>query len=388
MAGMMIGGSMSLAQGGRIDPVQVLERAAAPHAAEPPIFVHAWWRSGSTYIWLKLRENESCRCYYEPLHEGMGSLKLADMEGPPKSDVSQSLRHPIPKQPYYAEYAALMRSGSLNYSSELAYDRYLLLRGQADDKLRSYIGRLISAACAAKRRAVLCFCRTQMRSAWMKATFGGVHVAQIRNPAGQWASFNMGLGPYFIRHMLIIALKLRNSHPLAFAHIESFERLAHNLAKRPSIPVEQIPKLFVSRSDSLAVFLVIWMASTLQAMTYCDFLLDIDRLSTDLDYRNLASRWFESQCYPADFSDCSVPASSDSSSHSFEQMIEAAAMAIRSHASSLVIAASDVIEKWLPWTHPQSRRALSLALGDNCGRRTTCLAWRSPPTPPGGGRGK
>ena len=60
-----------------------------------PIFIHAWWRSGSTYIWSKLRENESCRCYYEPLHEKIAGLNLAAIEGPAEVSVSRALRHPI-----------------------------------------------------------------------------------------------------------------------------------------------------------------------------------------------------------------------------------------------------------------------------------------------------
>src|SRR5262249_3899658 len=151
--------------------------------------------------------------------------------GPPRFELKESLRHPIVRQHYYAEYAELLRSGTLNYSLDLAYDRYFLVRGQTDDALRTYIDGLISAASAAKRRAILCFCRSQMRSAWMKHTFGGIHIAQIRNPADQWASFNKVSG-YFVHNMLMIALKLRNSYPLAFAHIESFERFAHNLSKR------------------------------------------------------------------------------------------------------------------------------------------------------------
>jgi hypothetical protein len=43
----------------------------------------------------------------------------------------------------------------------------------------------------------------------IKRVFSGVHIAQIRNPADQWASFHVG---NFINKMLLIALKLRNAH--------------------------------------------------------------------------------------------------------------------------------------------------------------------------------
>ena len=64
--------------------------------SEDPIFIHAWWRSGSTYIWSKLRENKSCRCYYEPLHEKIADLNVAAVKASPDIDVSRALKTPNP----------------------------------------------------------------------------------------------------------------------------------------------------------------------------------------------------------------------------------------------------------------------------------------------------
>lgn len=338
-----------------------------------PIFIHAWWRSGSTYIWSKLREKESRRCYFEPLNERIIDLNVTVVEASPEIDDTRNLRHPVLQKHYFAEYAELLRSGSLHYSPELAYQRYLLLPGQADDRLRNYLDGLISSASAAKRRAILCFCRSQMRSAWMKQTFGGIHVAQIRNPVDQWASFKsfqLKTRPNFAVDMIIIALKLRDLHPHAFVHIEPFERFAQDLSKRPSLPTELIAKYFishfVSQRDCFDVFLLIWIASALQAIAYCDFLLDIDLLTTDLDYRNATSRLFDSIGCSVDFSDCSSPISSELHLHPplFEQTVKDTVSAIRSGASSLVITDPKLVKKWLPSLSPISKRILSLALED------------------------
>ena len=124
----------------------------------------------------------SARCYYEPLHEKIARLDADTIERSPETDLSQALKHPIVKRDYFAEYVDLLRSGSLRYSPELAYDRYFLRPGQADIKLRNYLNGLISDARSAMRRAILCFCRSQMRSAWMKETFGGIHVASNTKP--------------------------------------------------------------------------------------------------------------------------------------------------------------------------------------------------------------
>jgi hypothetical protein len=113
------------------------------------------------------------------------------------------------------------------------------------------------------------------------------------------------------------------------------------------------------------VFLVIWIASALQAIAYCDFLLDIDLLSTDPDYRTTASRWFDSINCSVDFSDCSSPISGELHlrSPSFERTVQDTVNAIRSNASSLVVTDPKVVRKWLPSLSPLSRWTLSLALG-------------------------
>jgi hypothetical protein len=336
---------------------------------EMPIFIHAWWRSGSTYIWSKLRQGESCRCYFEPLNEGITDLKLPMIGASPEIDAGRGLRHPRLTRHYFAEYADLLRSGNLCYSRELAFDRYLLQPEQPDPQLRQYLATLIGSALAADRRPALCFCRSQMRSAWMKQNFDGIHIAQIRNPRDQWASFKSfqtQTRSNFPAKMTAIALKLRGLHPQAFVHIEAFERFAQQISKRSSLPVELVQeyflRTFVNQRDCLDLFLMIWIASALQAIANCDFLLDIDRLSSDFAYRNSTSQWFDSIGCPVDFSDCSSPISTDPDP-AFERMIDQAVRAVRSDASSLVVTRTDAVKKWLPSLFPLSRQILNSVLG-------------------------
>jgi hypothetical protein len=334
---------------------------------DDPIFIHAWWRSGSTYVWSRLRENESCRCYFEPLNPSIAELKLTTVQQLPDIDDTRNFRHPPLKTHHFAEYAELLGSATLGYSPDLAYDRYLLRPGHSDQRLQDYLSRLISSAAAADRRPVLCFCRSQMRSAWMKETFGGRHLAQIRNPADQWASFKSyqsEVRPNFAVEMIIIALKLRHLHPDAFVHIEEFERFAQQLAKRAALPMETIAQYFipqfVRQRDCLDVFLVIWIASALQAISYCDLVLDIDELSTKLDYRKTVEQWFASIGLRVDFSDCSSPTAAEPNP-TFERAVKDAVNAILSNASSLIVSKPEVVKKWWPALSSRSRRILELA---------------------------
>jgi hypothetical protein len=335
---------------------------------EAPIFIHAWWRSGSTYVWSKLRENESSRSYFEPLNPSIADFKPSSVERSPNIDDMQNLRHPILKTHYFAEYAQLLRSGNLNYSPDLAYDRYLLRPDQPDERLRDYLNGLISSASGAKRRAVLCFCRSQMRSAWMKSVVGGLHVAQVRNPVDQWTSFKSyqsEIRPNFAVDMIIVALKLRHLHPDAFIHIEEFERFAQQLSKRPSLPPDVIAQYFipqfVRQRDCFDLFLLLWIASALQAIAYCDLILDIDQLSSNPDSRNTAERWFASIGCPVDFSDCSSRIAVEPN-FAFERAAEDAVRAIRSNASSLVITEPESVRNWLPLLSSLSKRTLNLVL--------------------------
>jgi hypothetical protein len=332
-----------------------------------PIFIHAWWRSGSTYVWSKLRENDSCRCYFEPLNPSLADLNRTTVESPPDVDDTQNFRHPTLKRNYFAEYAELLDSASLNYSPDLAYDRYLLRPGQLDDRLQDYLKRLTSSALAAKRRPVLCFCRSQMRSAWMTEAFGGIHVAQIRNPADQWDSFKSyesEIRPNFPVDMIIVALKLRWSHPKVFIHIEEFERFAQQLSKRAALPMDTIAHYFipqfVRQRDCLDVFLVIWIASALQAVAYCDFVLDIDELSTELTYRKTTEAYFSSIGCEVEFSDCSSPAAAKPDP-AFERALETAVRAVGSNAASVIVTKPNIIKERLPSLSPLSRRILDLA---------------------------
>jgi hypothetical protein len=88
--------------------------------------------------------------------------------------------------------------------------------------------------------------------------------------------------------------------------------------------------------------------------------LDIDELSTKLDYRNNTKRWFASIGLRVDFSDCSSP-NTAAPNPAFDRAVENAVSAIRSNASSLVVSKPEVVEKWWPALSPLSRRILELA---------------------------
>jgi len=323
-----------------------------------PIFVHAWWRSSSTYVWLKLRENPSLCCYYEPLHEMLASLNKELATKGLKPEFSRAMRHPVPERNYYSEYFELPTSSVHLYSPKLAYDRYLLRASDSDPALLAYLSGLMTSALQAGRRPVLCFCRSQMRSAWMKRQFGGIHIAQIRNPISQWSSFL--IGPYFTRTMIGLGLKLLRAYPGAFAHIHGFDERARAFDENPG----GAPPLTVSAADALRLFLLLWIASSLQAVAQADRVIDVDLLSTDASYRAALSQWFETIGCAVDFSDCATPgAEAPQWGADLRLLIDEAVHAIRTHAACLVSEDPDAIRSRLPQLSPSNRAILQGVIG-------------------------
>lgn len=68
-----------------------------------PVFTHAWWRSGSSFVWSKLRANQSLICFYEPLNEKNSDLNVEITNGLDDMKRRLDLRHPIQDKSYYAE---------------------------------------------------------------------------------------------------------------------------------------------------------------------------------------------------------------------------------------------------------------------------------------------
>lgn len=302
--------------------------------SETVIFIHAGWRSGSTYVWSKLRRNQALCCYYEPLHERIAGITVETITAAAEPERSRFLRHPIQTANYFAEYQEFL-SSNMRFSADLSYDRFLLAPNQKDEKLYNYLEALIETALLTNRRPIFCFCRSQMRVGWMRNHFKGTHIAQIRNPIDQWASFNVE--SYFSQKTLLIALKLRARHPQSFMHIKTFERFAKEVEKRPYLPVEHIVDFFLKKEDVFEVFLVIWIASALQAISYSDYVLDIDLLSSDLNYRSATQNWFDAIGCPIEFNDCNSPSIARGALADRAAMFDSAVNAIRSNASQLMM---------------------------------------------------
>lgn len=323
-----------------------------------PLFVHAWFRSGSTYIWGKLRKNENLICYYEPFHEVLAEPSLRDqIESHAPLETSKSMRHPVEDRHYFFEYRQLLSEHRLNFVPELSYHRYFLADNQPDPDRFRYIETLIAFASEEARSPVLCFCRSPMRSAWIKKQFNGTHIAQIREPVSQYNSFDVQ--PYFRTTMIKTALDLRRSSPRCFAHIPNFDRFAAAFEKRSGLPPDQLYQFFLKPEDFKAIFFLIWSLSALQSISICDLVLDIDRLSTDTSYQRTMSAWFGDLDCKVDFSDCKSPLSADANDRATFELIAETGRALKAEARSLLICDAQKVENASAFLSDKTRRVLA-----------------------------
>jgi len=252
------------------------------------VFVHAWWRSASTWLWAKLRDLPGLRCYYEPLHERFAVLTAETLRAQ-RVDPARLRRggHPVLNRPYFAEYLELLEAGGAGFQRELSYERYFLAPGEDDAALERYLQALIAHAERAGERPVLCFVRSPLRALWMRRRFAALHLAQIRNPRDQWGSFlaQGGERSYFTAGMRHIARRLQRRVPRLLSHL---------------------PALRPGPERRYAAFTLLWLASALQSLSAADFVLDSDLLSVDLAARSRATARLAAEGLRADLSDAAV----------------------------------------------------------------------------------
>lgn len=260
------------------------------------VFVHSWFRSGSTWLWGKFRNDSQFVAFYEPLNEELPEW-TPHLLKTRAARAFEGDKHPSNDKHYFFEYLELIASDRLQFDKKLAFDRYFLTADEEDASLKDYLSRLIGEANDLHRRPALCFCRSQMRASWVKRNFEGLHIAQVRNPWDQWASF--GRHGYFKKSLLITAYCIEKSHPGCFSHIEGFDRLvsAWKSGKQAGI----------SEKACFAAYSILWIASTVQAVATSDIILDTDLVSASRSHREKISSQLADRSLPSDLSDCKQP---------------------------------------------------------------------------------
>ena len=277
--------------------LRVAERAlAAGFSPATPsagaVFLHAGWRSCGTWLWATLRDSETVRAFYEPLHEDLARLDRAAIGA--FSPGSWGSGHG-PGAPYFAEFAGVLNQGGrgvAGYHPRFAFDDFFAAPDRADPALEAYVTDLLQHAAAEGRLPVLKFCRSLGRVPWFERHFPtAFHAVIVRDPWAQWRSARAQLerdkNRYFVLAPFVILA--RNTHdPLmaaALAHLRVRlpPHLGRDLGLTTSVCWHHIKHL--GWADRYRGFLAFWTASNIAALSGEALAIDADALSTDDEHR-------------------------------------------------------------------------------------------------------
>ena len=103
-----------------------------------PVFIHSLFRTGSTWLWQKLRDQPGVHAYYEPLHHILLTLTASQREGFVYDDAATGrMRHPSLSRPHFDEYGGLLESSSQGlplFRKAFCYDEYASSGGNPAQK--------------------------------------------------------------------------------------------------------------------------------------------------------------------------------------------------------------------------------------------------------------
>lgn len=267
-----------------------------------PIFIHSLFRTGSTYLWNKFREKEIYYCYYEPFHENLLDLNEKTL----KEDITEKTKimsHPRLKKHYFFEYPKKDGKGVPFFEKAFTLDTYCMGKNENNEKVKNYIQFLIDFA---KGQPVFGFCRSPLRSAWLKNNFDSINIYLLRNHRNQWESYLSFKEPYFNIIDLMIVGKNSNHQrfiPLSkvifvpFYQNESFNKeyqFYKNIMGQYTI------------EDRYFIFFYIWIVSLIENITISDIIADIDAINTNHNLRNNFLNLLRKFDIHLDIDDCNI----------------------------------------------------------------------------------
>jgi hypothetical protein len=269
------------------------------------IFIHAMWRTGSTYVWSKFREQAGYRAYYEPLNEALLYARPGHQTLVQDHQSQRSLRHPLLHRPYFDEYPVRAGGGLTGFDDKLPYARYCLSADDVDEPLTRYIDGLIAHARTHNQVPVFQFNRSLLRSDWLRERYSGFHILLVRDPNDVWISLR-AQSPYFLAAICLIVSE-NSEHPWMrpFARHWSL----------PSAGSRKLAKQFeyfgayarVIGHDLLPLFHAFYVYTIIHSVEIADIVIDMTQVSSDAAARRDVECALRASDIHLDLSDCKLP---------------------------------------------------------------------------------
>jgi hypothetical protein len=151
-----------------------------------PIMVQALWRSGSTYVWQKFREERNLRCYAKPFHHSL--TKPAQQLALDFQKAARKFGFQHIERNYYREYGK-KHNGVKKYSWKFAVQDFVLSEEDEHRDIEKYLSRLIKKAREKNKRPMLQFNRGVFRGSWLQNRFSSTSLYVVRSPQAMMQSY-------------------------------------------------------------------------------------------------------------------------------------------------------------------------------------------------------
>src|SRR5208283_2524405 len=270
------------------------------------LFIQGMWRTGSTYIWNKFREQPRYRAFSEPFHELLLFEKEEDLRRKLPAEISLMARHPELKDFYFAEYEFEALGGIRHFEKRFSYQTYCLGPESRDVSLQRYLFSLMEVAWRHRERPVFKFTRGLMRAGWLHARFPSYTILLLRRPMDIWNSFVSFPNPYFLVAMCMVVGQNRDHEILG------------EIARRHDVPFHIADTYeedstfyqgFVAarQKELYPVLFDLYLLTAVSAARYADAVVDMNELSTNPASLAFVSARLQVGGINLDLADCNLP---------------------------------------------------------------------------------
>jgi hypothetical protein len=292
--------------------------------SRPAVFLHSGFRTGSTWFWNCFRRAANTCAFYEPFHECLAELHPDTL----KTTIADGtrLRHPTLNAPYFEEYRPLLRpTGGVAF-----YDAGMALRDYFDagpnPAQHRYLAHLMQHAWDSGKAPVLGFCRSLGRVPWLRQHFSAINIVTLRKPWNRWVSYRQQTirdgNPYFEACSYVIAVFGRNGPYRPF--FEDLPLPPPSTKSNGSSLLAYFETL--NEEQRLRIFLRVYVLEIMIALRHADHVVDLERMTSDADYRRTTTEELRRATGLADlsFSDCALPAHGGSADPMFQARLDEA----------------------------------------------------------------
>lgn len=262
------------------------------------LFIHAQWRTGSTYIWNAIRRTNNAVAYCEPVHESV----LAALQDPrillSGEETVRVLRHPDLTAPYFFELSQNIDLWRGHIQKKMLYDTFFL---DPDPDLSDFFSSFIYQD---PKPVVVQECRSYFRINGLARSLGGDHLYLWRDPRNQFVSYSVS--PYFRVATLLILNAI--SPPTFVGAIKNEFGIPTVRDTDIGVEYKVLESLQLDSAKRYKIFFSLWTAALTYSLQYANDCVSIDRLAVDESYRSeLTAYLHERGIGNVSFQDCRIP---------------------------------------------------------------------------------